>query len=195
MKSLPLIVALIITSGIFAQAPDNLTITAEDDSIKFILNGEVSAIANTDMAAYYLAQGIDEALKGEYESAESKFRVALLYDLTNAEILYNLGLAQYLQDKFYEAISTFDAAATYDPENENIYNQRGLCKARNGDFSAAELDFKIMLKYDPTFAMGIYNYGILKLQMGETNTACELLNSADSYGYENAPNVIATYCN
>ena len=131
---------------------------------------------------------------GNYSGAEDKFRVALLYDLENAEILYNLGLAQYYQDEFEEGIKTFNAAADIDPENKDIYNQRGLCQARLGNYEAAETDFKIMLKYDPNFPMGNYNYGILMLQMGDYETACEYLHKSDSYGYESAPAVIANYC-
>ncbi len=51
-----------------------------------------------------------------------------------------------------------------------------------------------MLKYDPNFPMGNYNYGILMLQIGEMESACEYLNKSDSYGYEKAPEVLAAYC-
>ncbi|MBK9455465.1 MAG: tetratricopeptide repeat protein [Bacteroidetes bacterium] len=195
MKRLAMSICILLSISAFAQPTEQITVSAQQDSIVYTVNGETSAIANTDMAAYYLSQGIASAIEGDYTGAESKFKVGLLYDLENAEILYNLGLAQYYLEKFEEAIKTFDAAADYDPENKDIYNQRGLCKARSGLLQDAEMDFKIMLKYDPTFAMGNYNYGILKLQMGEQEMACELLNKADQYGYENAPAVIATYCN
>lgn len=195
MRTLSFFAALIFCISVNAQTDEKITVTASADSIIFTVNGEQSTIAHKDMAAYYLSQGLEAAVAGDYPSAESKFRVALLYDLENGEILYNLGLAQYYQEKFDDAIKTFDLAADYDPQNKNIYNQRGLCKARTGLLTSAETDFLIMLKYDPDFAMGNYNYGILKLQMGETEKACELLNKADSFGYENAPTVIATYCN
>jgi len=195
MRNITLIIIVFFCTQLTAQtAAEKITVSSDADSIIFTVNGEQSAISNKDMAAYYLAQGLEAAVAGDYPSAESKFRVALLYDLQNGEILYNLGLAQYFQDKFTDAIKTFDLAAAFDPENKNIYNQRGLCKARAGLLESAETDFLIMLKYDPNFAMGNYNYGILKLQMGETEQACELLNKADSFGYENAPAVIATYC-
>jgi len=173
---------------------DKIEIIADDDSIIFKVGGKESAIANSDMAAYYLSMGLDAAVGGDYPGAEDKFRVALLYDLQNAEILYNLGLAQYFQEDYVTAIKTFDAAADLDPENKDIYNQRGLSKAMLGNYTDAETDFKIMLKYDPDFPMGNYNYGILMLQIGEMETACEFLNKSDSYGYEKAPEVLATYC-
>ncbi len=196
MRILRLIATVFFCTQLSAQPEtEKIIVSSDADSITFTVNGETSAISNKDMAAYYLAQGLEAAVAGDYIGAESKFRVALLYDLQNGEILYNLGLAQYYQDKFADAIKTFDLAADVDPENKNIYNQRGLCKARTGLLEDAETDFLIMLKYDPNFAMGNYNYGILKLQMGEMDQACELLNKADSFGYENAPAVIATYCN
>lgn len=178
-----------------AQVDSNvIEIVADNDSIIFRVDGKESAIANTDMAAYYLSMGLEAAMEDDFETAEDKFRVALLYDLENPEILYNLGLAQFFQQDYSTAIKTFDAAAQYDPENKEIYNQRGLSKAMMGNLEDAETDFKIMLKYDPQFAMGIYNYGILLLQMGDMESACEMLNTSDSYGYEGAPEVIATYC-
>lgn len=195
MRYFILQICILVSINTFAQIDDKIVISAQQDSIVFTVNGESSSIANSDMAGYYLSLGLEAAIEGDYEGAESKFRVGLLYDLQNAEILYNLGLAQYFLEKFEEAIKTFDIASDYDPENKNIYNQRGLCKARAGMLEEAETDFKIMLKYDPDFAMGNYNYGILKLQMGDSDMACELLNKADSFGYENAPTVIATYCN
>ena len=173
---------------------DKIEIIADDDSIIFKVDGEESAIANNDMAAYYLSMGLEAAVEGDYSGAEDKFRVALLYDLQNAEILYNLGLAQYFQEDYNTAIKTFDAAADVDPENKDIYNQRGLSKAMLGNYTDAETDFKIMLKYDPNFPMGNYNYGILMLQIGEMESACEYLNKSDSYGYEKAPEVLAAYC-
>lgn len=195
MKYTILVTCIMLTISTFAQPAEEIKVTAQEDSIIFTVNGETSSISNKDMAAYYLSQGLEAAIARDYAGAESKFRVGLLYDLQNAEILYNLGLAQYYQEKFDDAIKTFDSAAQFDPENKNIYNQRGLCKARKGLLNDAETDFKIMLKYDPNFAMGNYNYGILKLQMGDSEMACELLNKADSYGYESAPAIIATYCN
>lgn len=193
-----LIICILLFSFGLAKAqvdPNVIEIVSNEDSIIFKVDGKESSIANTDMAAYYLSMGLEAALENDFASAEDKFRVALLYDLENPEILYNLGLAQFFQEDYYTAIKTFDAAAQFDPENKEIYNQRALCKAMNGDYEDAETDFKIMLKYDPAFPMGIYNYGILMLQMGEMETACELLNKSDSYGYEKAPEVIATYCN
>ena len=187
---------IMLTATIVGAQSSNekIEIISDDDSIIFKVDGEESAIANTDMAAYYLSMGLEAAVEGDYSGAEDKFRVALLYDLENGEILYNLGLSQYFQEEYNTAIKTFDAAADVDPENVEIYNQRGLSKAMLGNYPEAETDFKIMLKYDPEFPMGNYNYGILKLQMGEMETACEYLNRSDSYGYEKAPEVLATYC-
>jgi tetratricopeptide (TPR) repeat protein len=185
---------MLLSISVFAQQPEVIEVSSSSDSIIFTVNGTKSAIANTDMAVYYFNLGLEAAIEGDFQGAESKFRVGLLYDLDNPEILYNLGLTQYYLEKFNEAIKTFDAAATYDPDNVDIYNQRGLCKARTGLLSEAETDFKIMLKYDPNYPMGNYNYAILKLQMGDNEMACELLNKAESYGYENAPAMIATYC-
>ena len=194
-KTLLFLLTVNATLCINAQiASDKIEIKVDDDSIIFVVDGKESAIANVDMAAYYLNMGLEAANTADYSGAEDKFRVALLYDLGNSEILYNLGLAQYFQEEFENAIISFNAASDIDIENKNIYNQRGLCQARLGNFKAAESDFKIMLKYDPNFPMGNYNYGILMLQMGNYDAACEYLNKSDSYGYENAPAAIANYC-
>jgi len=172
-----------------------IQVISDNDTIRFIVNGEESTIANTDMANYYLTQGLEAAGTGDYRSAEDKFRVALLYDLDNPEILYNLGLAQFYNEEYEDAIGSLDYAAEYDPENKNIYNQRGLCKAYLGNYTDAETDFKIMLKYDPYFAMGNYNYGVLMLQVGDYSSACEYLQKADELGYANAVQVLSSYCN
>lgn len=185
-----------ITSVTFAQVDANkIKVVSDNDSIRFIVDGSVTSIANRDMANYYFAQGIEAAQSADYKSAESKFRVALLYDLQNPEILYNLGLSQYFQENYADALATFDNAAAFDPRNKDIYNQRGLCKAMLGDFEKAETDFVIMLQYDPAFPMGNFNYGILLLQKGDYPSACHYLQKADELGYESAPAVLATYCN
>lgn len=174
---------------------DKIQVESDSDSIRFIVDGAVTSIANSDMADYYFAQGIEAAEGGDYPGAESKFRVALLYDLQNPEILYNLGLSQYYQENYADALATFDNASLYDSRNKDIYNQRGLCKAMLGDFEKAETDFVIMLQYDPAFPIGNYNYGILLLQKGDFSSACHYLQKADELGYENAPAVLAAYCN
>lgn len=174
---------------------DQIQIIADDDSIKYVVGGEETAISNADMAQYYLQEGLAVAAEGKYSEAEDKFRVALLYDLENAEILYNLGLAQYYLEDYSTAIKTFDAAAEITPNRSEVYNQRGLCKAMLGNYKDAETDFRIMLKYDPEFPMGNYNFGILMLQLDDMTTACEYLHKAESLGYLKAADVIAQYCN
>lgn len=195
-QALILLCITCVTSAMSAQVDaDKIQVVSDDDSIRFIVDGAVTSIANSDMANYYFAQGIEAAEAGDYPGAESKFRVALLYDLRNPEILYNLGLTQYFQEDYADALATFDNASSFDPRNKDIYNQRGLCKAMLGDYEKAETDFVIMLQYDPAFPMGNYNYGILLLQKGDFSSACHYLQKADELGYENAPAVLATYCN
>lgn len=178
----------------FAQTDSSIVVSSDADSVYFTVNGEKSAIANSDMAQYYLEEGVTAAIAGNYQSAEDKFRVGLLYDLTHKELLYNLGLAQYYQAKYAEAQKTFDAAADVDPENPEIYNQRGLCKAMQADYPAAELDFKILLKLNPNHPMGNFNYGVLLLQMGDNTQACSYFEIADANGYADAPGIMAQYC-
>ncbi len=177
-----------------AQVDSSITVSSDADSVYFEVNGEKSAIANKDMAVYYLEEGVTAAIAGDFAGAEDKFRVGLLYDLTNAELLYNLGLAQYYQAEYTNAIGTFDLAAEVDPQNPEVYNQRGLSKAMLADYVAAELDFKILLKLSPDHPMGNFNYGVLLLQMGNTTSACSYFEIADANGYPSAPEVIATYC-
>jgi Flp pilus assembly protein TadD len=185
---------MIVTVVGHSQSTEPITISSDNDSVYFTVDGQKSAVANADMAAYYLEEGLTAAVAGDYVGAENKFRVGLLYDPTNNELMYNLGLAEYYQELYEDAILTFDNAAELDPENPEIYNQRGLAKAMLGRYEEAELDFKILLKYAPNHPMGNFNYGILMLQMGDTDTACTFLQKADSLGYENAPAVISTYC-
>lgn len=178
----------------YGQSDSSIVVSSDADSVYFTVNGEKSSIANSDMAQYYLEEGITAAVAGNYQSAEDKFRVGLLYDLTHKELLYNLGLAQYYQSKYAEAQRTFDAAADVDPENPEIYNQRGLCKAMQEDYLAADLDFKILLKLEPNHPMGNFNYGVLLLQMGNNTDACTYFEIADTNGYADAPGIIAQYC-
>ncbi len=193
-RNLLTVVFLSVLSTAFSQTDSSIVISSDADSVYFTVAGEKSAIANSDMAQYYLEEGVTAAIAGDYKGAEDKFRVGLLYDLTNKELLYNLGLAQYYQSKYAEAQRTFDAAADVDPENPEIYNQRGLCKAMQDDYTAAELDFKILLKLDANHPMGNFNYGVLLLQMGNNTEACTYLGIADANGYADAPGIIAEYC-
>lgn len=193
-----LFILLIITvsTSIRAQtvSADSMQIFSGTDSMYIISGGKESAFAHKDMALVYLHQGIESAAEGRLEEAKQQLRTGLLYDLENADILYNLGLVDYYLEMYDEAIKYFDAAAEYDVENANIYNQRALAKAMLGEYDNAATDFKIMLKYDPDFAMGNYNYGILLLQEDDVDNACDWLHKADALGYENAQNVIEQYC-
>ncbi len=192
-----LITILSLSFGLHAQTTgsDKIEMICDTDTMRFIVNGEETTIANIDMANFYFAQGIEAASIGDFKSAEDKFRVALLYDLFNPEILYNLGLAQYYRENYDDALVTFDKALELDKDNKDLYNQRALCNAILGDYEKAETDFIIMLQYDPNYPIGNYNYGILLLQKGDYASACMYLQKADEYGYENAPVVLSNFCN
>ncbi len=194
MRFVVLTLFVLQTAIVIGQNTEPITVSSDNDSVYFTMNGERSSIANTDMAAFYLEDGLVAANAGDFISAENKFRVGLLYDPENEQLWYNLGLAQYYQGAYEDAIYSFDAAVEVDPSNPENYNQRGLSKAMLGRYTDAETDFLILFKYAPDHPMGNFNYGILKLQMGDQATACTYLHKADSLGYENAPTVISTYC-
>ncbi len=196
-QALLLLTIFSLSFGLNAQVvnSEKIEVICDADTLRFLVNGEETTIANTDMANFYFAQGIEAATAGDFVSAEDKFRVALLYDLYNPEILYNLGLTQYYRENYDGALATFDHALQIDKDNKDLYNQRGLCNAILGDFEKAETDFIIMLQYDPNFPIGNYNYGILLLQKGDYASACMYLQKADEYGYKNAPLVLSNYCN
>ncbi len=190
-RLLPLLFCLPLS---LSAQQSEIQVSSDEDSVYFTMNGERSSVANKDMAVYYLEEGIAAAVEGNYSSAIDKFRVGLLYDTENADLLYNLGLAQYYLEDYTAAIQTFDLAADVDPQNPEVYNQRGLCKAMLSDYTNAETDFKILLKIAPEHPMGNFNYGVLLLQLGDNEEACRYFKMADSLGYPSAPEIRAQYC-
>ncbi len=110
-------------SFVFSQA-QNEKMTIANDSIKTYNERNEALISDEAMAEYYLTQGLDLAQNGAFSDAESKFRVALLYNVRNWEILYNLGLTQYHLTNYKDAIRNLNIAAALDPQNIDIQPAR-----------------------------------------------------------------------
>lgn len=179
---------------VVSDSSGGMQITSDMDSVHVTAGDSTWAFSNTDLGDMFYDKGIEAARQANYTEALSDFQTALLYEPGNGDILYNLGLTEYYLKAYAEALGDFDAALAADSANARIYNQEGLCYAMLGNYEKAERNFSIMLHLDSEFPMGNYNFGILKLEEGDTEAACSLLHKAESLGYGDASQVIQQYC-
>ena len=69
----------------------------------------------------FLITGNEYFKKGDYESAEKKYREALLSDSNSATALNNLGVILYVQGKYDDAAAVLQRAIDSGPKNATAH--------------------------------------------------------------------------
>lgn len=112
--------------------------------------------------------------QGEYFKAEKHYRQALKETPKDATLWNDFGYYNYVRGRYDEAIAALTKAVKLDEFNEIAVNNLALTYAKVGRWQDARATFERTV--GP--AAAAYNLAALKAQMGETNSARELIAEA-----------------
>ncbi|HUB66470.1 MAG TPA: tetratricopeptide repeat protein [Candidatus Methylacidiphilales bacterium] len=132
-----------------------------------------SGSANT-----WIALGIANGKKGDWDKALSAFDQALQIDPKSAAAYENRGIVFSHQQKMDAAIADFDKALELNPKIWDAYYRRGTIKGQKGDFDGAIADFDHALELNPNDALAYYNRGHAKYFKGDLDGALSDINHA-----------------
>ena len=87
-----------------------------------------------------------------WDNAVAEFREASRLNPENADLLFELGKAQYRAGKFADARQSFESCIHLQPEHERAYYNLGTTFMQLGNLSQALTAYKKAAQIDPTYA-------------------------------------------
>lgn len=132
--------------------------------------------ANSGTTAYrHFVEACAAEDRGESQTAEHLFRLAVELEPNMAAALTNLGNLVYRQGELPEARSLYERALEHDPQQpEARYNLANLLEDL-GETELAIAELRRVCSAAPEFADAHYNLGIMLAQVGGTTQAKECL--------------------
>jgi tetratricopeptide (TPR) repeat protein len=132
--------------------------------------------ANTGSTAYrHFVEACAAEDRGESETAEHLFRLAIDLEPHMAAALTNLGNLVYRQGELHEARNCYERALEHDPSQpEARYNLANLLEDL-GETDLAISELRRVCTASPEFADAHYNLGIMLAQVGGTTQAKQCL--------------------
>lgn len=132
--------------------------------------------ANGGTTAYrHFVEACAAADRGESDTAEHLFRLALELEPHMAAALTNLGNLVYRQGELHEARGLYERALEHDPaQPEARYNLANLLEDL-GETDLAISELRRVCTASPEFADAHYNLGIMLAQVGGTTQARQCL--------------------
>jgi tetratricopeptide (TPR) repeat protein len=108
---------------------------------------------------------------GRYNDSQSYLEIFTVYDPTDAEALYRLGMVYYLNKDYTGATDLFNKALAIDPLLDNAYFYRGSIKLEMADGKNALTDFSRYLEFQPESFAGNLGLGRAYLLIGNNGEA------------------------
>lgn len=103
-------------------------------------------VVNLDI---YRALGFALQDLGRYSDSQYYLEIFTIYDPTDAEALYRLGMAYYLNKDYTGAVDLFSKALEIDPLLNDAYFRRGMIHLELSDGNKALADFSRYLEFKP----------------------------------------------
>jgi tetratricopeptide (TPR) repeat protein len=91
---------------------------------------------------------------GEWDLAQKKYKVALIYDGDSSGAHVGLGLACIGQKKYDEAVAHFDRAIQLDAKSAIAHHNRGIANRERKQFQLAVADFTRAVELEPENPQG-----------------------------------------
>ncbi|HEY6626494.1 MAG TPA: tetratricopeptide repeat protein [Ignavibacteriaceae bacterium] len=158
-------------------------------SIYLLIN---ATIYSQSTAVEFFNDGLQQAVKGEFEKAKEEFNKALkidsmysqaelglktIKDVFKKKIMRETGIHIFKgvyydeQGKFEQAISEYVKAIEVNPNYEVAYNNRGMSYYNQGEYERAISDYTKAIGLNPKYADAYNNRGIVYYEQGQNNQA------------------------
>jgi tetratricopeptide (TPR) repeat protein len=115
--------------------------------------------------------GIDALARGDLETADARFSVALEYSPRFVDALVNLGLVELERGNFERARISFERARRLNPDVAQPHHALGVLAERTTRPDHASLHYYEALRVDPGFAPARSNLARLLFANGQTEEA------------------------
>lgn len=135
-----------------------------------------AALAEDPEAAPALAEkGVLAAARSDYVEAARCFRWLIGHGHRNADLLFNLALAEEQLGRFDRAVDAYRDALAADPDNSPAVRARlGGALAASGDDKGARIELGAALAQDPECLEALTGLGMLALAAGDMEDAVRL---------------------
>jgi len=129
----------------------------------------------------YRAMGFALQDLGRYADSQSYLEIYTVYDPTDSEALYRLGMAYYLNKDYTGAVDLFSKALELDPLMDDAYFQRGSIYLVLSDGKNALADFNKYLEFKPESFAAILGTGQAYLLMGDNGEAYRQIEASSKW--------------
>ncbi len=134
--------------------------------------------APVDLTIFYLTLGNEYFHKREYVAAINSYNQALLFNNSDADIYYKLGLVNYQLGDYHTAIINYNQAININPNHPQAYNQIGLTHYQIGNYQIAIEAYTQAMRINPYIAINYKNRADIRSHIGDTQGAIEDYNQA-----------------
>ena len=146
-----------------------------DDFARFaVLLGLIGCSAGAPLPPQAVAlnnAGIEALARGDLETADARFSVALEYSPRFVDALVNLGLVELERGNFERARISFERARRLNPDVAQPHHALGVLAERNSRPDRASSHYYEALRVDPGFAPSRANLARLLFANGQTEEA------------------------
>lgn len=138
---------------------------------------------------YFLNQGLNKAIEGDFRGAIADFNRAIQINPNNAHAYHNRGLACFKLGETHTAIEDFTQALRLNPNYTEAYVGRGNAYRQLRDYQGAIIDYTYLVRLNSTDAKAYYNRGFVYSQVGDKQKAIQDYQTAVKLFYERGDDV------
>jgi tetratricopeptide (TPR) repeat protein len=134
--------------------------------------------APVDLTIFHLNLGDEYLQKREYAAAINSYNQALLFNNSDADIYYKLGLVNYQLGEYHTAIINYSQAINLNINHPQAYNQIGLVHYQLGNYQIAIEAYTQAIRVNPHIAINYKNRADVRSHIGDIQGAIEDYNQA-----------------
>lgn len=144
-------------------------------------------------ARAHYERGICRALLGDWKNAISDLQQSIHFDPDKANAHEKLGTCYYQVHDYKKAVDSFTMALALAPTFK-LYEYRGDSKFKLNDKQGAITDYTAAIEAQPRAGTSYYRRGVVFVQLGDKQSACNDLIMAKQLGIREADGMIRKHC-
>jgi tetratricopeptide (TPR) repeat protein len=187
--------ALLIAGTALTRANRPQEAVAKLEALVKSLEDNQQAVNNTALEAAYYFLGQDYNALGQHDKALTALESALKYNPTDADTLYQAGLAAQATKQYDKAVDYYNHATRLVPnyteaysglidsytalnQPDNVAYARGMQAFSNADYKTAQTHLEYAVKALPKFAPAYYGLALTYEKLNRTSDAFRVIQSA-----------------
>ncbi|MBN2383133.1 tetratricopeptide repeat protein [bacterium] len=159
-----------------------------------LADSEQALARDPKLVKAYINRGISRGHFKDFEGALADFEQALHLDPEEVEVFNNRGIVKALMHDYQGALSDFNRSIELDARNVQAYALRANTRFYLRDFAIARTDFDRAIELTPLDASLYEKRGVVQLELGETEQACQDWQHARKLGSEKVTALLHRHC-